>query len=103
MHYRTDLFGDADLQAKFEAQYGYPLAPPTTLEQMSEMAEFFVGEGAVKYGTQFAGKEEALAGRFYEISSPMAATTSMKTSTPSSTAKPVRCPPNGCRICTPKA
>ena len=35
MHYRTDLFGDADLQAKFEAEYGYPLVPPTTLEQMS--------------------------------------------------------------------
>jgi multiple sugar transport system substrate-binding protein len=31
------------------------------------MAEFFVGEGVVKYGTQFAGKEEALAGRFYEL------------------------------------
>ncbi len=67
MHYRTDLFEDKDLQAKFEKAYGYPLAPPTTLEQMSDMAEFFVGEGVVKYGTQFAGKEEALAGRFYEI------------------------------------
>ena len=43
MHYRTDLFGDADLQAKFEAAYGYPLAPPETLEQMYEMSEFFVG------------------------------------------------------------
>ena len=67
MHYRTDLFGDADLQAKFEAEYGYPLAPPETLEQMYEMSEFFVGEEAVAYGTVFAGKEEALAGRFYEV------------------------------------
>ena len=67
MHYRTDLFGDADLQAKFEAEYGYPLAPPETIEQMQQMAEFFVAQGAITYGTQFAGKEEALAGRFYEL------------------------------------
>jgi len=65
--YRTDLFEDPDLQAAFESAYGYPLAPPETLEQMYEMSEFFVGEGVVQYGTQFAGKEEALAGRFYEI------------------------------------
>ena len=67
MHYRTDLFEDADLQAKFEAKYGYPLAPPETIDQMKEMAEFFVEEKAIDYGTQFAGKEEALAGRFYEL------------------------------------
>lgn len=67
MHYRTDLFGDADLQAAFTEAYGYDLAPPETVEQMYDMAEFFVGEDAVQYGTQFAGREEALAGRFYEI------------------------------------
>ncbi len=67
MHYRTDLFDDADLQAGFEAAYGYPLAPPETLEQMYDMSEYFVGEGVIQYGTQFAGKEEALAGRFYEV------------------------------------
>ncbi|MCB0201428.1 MAG: extracellular solute-binding protein, partial [Anaerolineae bacterium] len=67
MHYRTDLFEDADLQAKFQEEYGYPLAPPETIEQMQQMAEFFVAQGAIEYGTQFAGKEEALAGRFYEL------------------------------------
>jgi multiple sugar transport system substrate-binding protein len=67
MHYRTDLFGDADLQAAFEAEYGYPLAPPTTIEQMYDMAEFFVGQDVIQYGTQFAGKEEALSGRYYEL------------------------------------
>ena len=65
--YRTDLFEDADLQAGFEAAYGYPLAPPETLDQMYDMAEFLVGEGVVAFGTQFAGEEEALAGRFYEL------------------------------------
>ena len=34
---------------------------------MYDMSEFLVGEGAVTYGTQFAGEEEALAGRFYEL------------------------------------
>lgn len=67
MHYRTDLFGNADLQAAFEAEYGYPLLPPETIQQMYDMSEFFVGQGVVQYGTQFAGKEEALSGRFYEI------------------------------------
>jgi len=67
MHYRTDLFENKDLQAKFKAKYGYDLLPPTTLAQMKDMAEFFVDEKAIDYGTQFAGKEEALAGRFYEM------------------------------------
>jgi multiple sugar transport system substrate-binding protein len=67
MHYRVDLFGDADLQAAFEAEYGYPLAPPETLDQMADMAAFFVAQDVVSFGTQFAGKEEALAGRFYEL------------------------------------
>ena len=42
-----DLFEDADLQAAFEAEYGYPLAPPTTLDQMYDMSTFFVGQGVV--------------------------------------------------------
>jgi len=67
MHYRTDLFNNADLQAAFEAEYGYPLAAPTSLDEMYDMAEFFVAQGVVQYGTQFAGKEEALSGRFYEM------------------------------------
>lgn len=67
MHYRTDLFDNADYQTAFQAQYGYPLAPPETIQQMSDMAAFFVAQGAVQYGTEFAGKEEALSGRYYEL------------------------------------
>ena len=67
MHYRLDLFEDPELQAAFEEQYSYPLAPPETLQQMYDMAEFFVAQEAIPFGTQFAGKEEALAGRFYEV------------------------------------
>jgi multiple sugar transport system substrate-binding protein len=43
--YRTDLFEDADLQAAFEEQYGYPLAPATTHEQYRDIAEFFTAHG----------------------------------------------------------
>ncbi len=66
MHYRTDLFGDAKNQANFKAQYGYDLAAPQTWKQFQDMAMFFKSPPAL-YGTQFAGKEEALTGRFYEV------------------------------------
>lgn len=67
LYYRTDLYEDPELQAAFEEQYGYPLAVPETIDQMYDHSEFFVGEGAIAFGTQFAGKEEAVAGRFYEL------------------------------------
>lgn len=71
LHYRTDLFGNPDYQATFQQEHGYPLAPPTTIAEMYDMAKFFsiVTSGTENpvYGTQFAGKEEALAGRFYEL------------------------------------
>jgi multiple sugar transport system substrate-binding protein len=38
---RQDLIDNADEQAAFETQYGYPLAAPTTLQQMHDFAEFF--------------------------------------------------------------
>lgn len=71
MHYRTDLFENPDYMAQFESEYGYPLAAPTTIEEMYDMAEFFTNvtkdTDSPVWGTQFAGKEEALAGRFYEL------------------------------------
>ena len=42
--YRTDLFEDADLQAKFKEMYGYDLEAPsdkTTLEQYLDICKFF--------------------------------------------------------------
>jgi multiple sugar transport system substrate-binding protein len=39
--YRQDLFEDPEIQAAFEAQYGYPLAPATTFAQYRDNAEFF--------------------------------------------------------------
>ncbi|MEA3337758.1 MAG: extracellular solute-binding protein [Chloroflexota bacterium] len=39
--YRKDLFEDADVQAAFNEQYGYDLAPATTFDQYRDNAEFF--------------------------------------------------------------
>lgn len=56
LFYRTDLFGDPANQADFEAKYGYPLAPPTTWDEYTDVAEFFTrdtdGDGQIDlYGT----------------------------------------------------
>ena len=34
--YRADLFNDPDIQAAFEAEYGYPLAPAETFQQYAD-------------------------------------------------------------------
>ena len=39
--YRMDLFEDPDEMAAFEAEYGYPLAPPETYDQFNDIANFF--------------------------------------------------------------
>lgn len=51
--YRTDMFEDADNMAAFEAEYGYPLAPPTTWEQFADVAKFFTKDDM--YGTALHG------------------------------------------------
>ncbi len=53
LHYRTDLMGDA--------------TPPETWDQFKQQALELTDKGKGLYGTQFAGKEEALVGRFYEV------------------------------------
>ncbi len=44
MYYRRDLIEDADHQAAFEAEYGYPLAVPETWAQFRDVAEYFDGK-----------------------------------------------------------
>ncbi|GAB3995136.1 hypothetical protein GCM10029992_11570 [Glycomyces albus] len=63
LYYRTDLFEDPQNQADFEAEYGYPLAPPTNWEQYRDAAEFFTrdtdGDGQIDlYGTDVKGAVE---------------------------------------------
>ncbi|NVK33465.1 MAG: sugar ABC transporter substrate-binding protein [Rhodobacteraceae bacterium] len=66
LYYQKDLYEDADNQAKFKAEYGYDLAVPETWEQVSDQAVFF-SDPPNRYGTQYAGKDEAIVGRFYEM------------------------------------
>ncbi|HUC16473.1 MAG TPA: extracellular solute-binding protein [Acetobacteraceae bacterium] len=44
LYYRRDVFADAGNQQKFKQKYGYDLpAPPTTTQQMHDLADFFTG------------------------------------------------------------
>ncbi|MGR3660171.1 MAG: extracellular solute-binding protein [Paracoccaceae bacterium] len=43
--YRTDLFGDADIQAQFKAKTGRDLVPATTHDEYAEIAQFFTDYG----------------------------------------------------------
>lgn len=66
MYYQKSLYADEDNKAKFKEKYGYDLSPPDTWEQVTDQAEFFANPPDF-YGTQYAGKEEAINGRFYEM------------------------------------
>lgn len=48
--YRKDLFENADNMAAFEAEYGYPLAVPTTWMQLKDIATFFTQPDNGIYG-----------------------------------------------------
>lgn len=60
------LYEDTDNQERFQAEYGYELAPPETWAQVADQAKFFANPPDF-FGTQFVGKDEAITGRFYEM------------------------------------
>ncbi len=66
LYYQKSLYEDADKAAAFKAEYGYDLAVPTTWDQVRDQAVFFADPPNF-YGTQYAGKDEAIVGRFYEL------------------------------------
>lgn len=66
MYYRTDLFNSPKEAAAFREKYHKELKVPETWDDFEEVAEFFSRDSTL-FGTQFAGKEEALTGRFYEL------------------------------------
>ncbi len=66
LYYQKSLYADAGNKARFKAKYGYDLSPPDTLQQWKDQAVFFADPPNM-YGTQYAGKEEAIVGRFLEI------------------------------------
>ncbi|WP_283178558.1 sugar ABC transporter substrate-binding protein [Gemmobacter sp. 24YEA27] len=66
LYYQKSLYADPAKAEAFKAKYGYDLAPPETWDQFREQAEFFADPPNF-YGTQYAGKDEAINGRFYEL------------------------------------
>lgn len=66
LYYQKSLYENADNKAKFKEKYGYDLVPPDTWKEVTDQAIFFANPPDF-YGTQFAGKEEAINGRFYEM------------------------------------
>lgn len=49
-YYRKELFEDAAEQAAFKEKYGYDLAPPATIDQIRDIAEFFTRPAENLYG-----------------------------------------------------
>ncbi|MDU9005613.1 ABC transporter substrate-binding protein [Sedimentitalea todarodis] len=66
LYYLKSNYEDADKSAAFKAEYGYDLAVPETWAQVKDQAIFFADPPNF-YGTQYAGKDEAIVGRFYEM------------------------------------
>lgn len=66
LYYQKSLYEDDAKKTAFKEKYGYDLAPPKTWKEVSDQAVFFADPPNF-YGTQFAGKEEAINGRFYEM------------------------------------
>jgi multiple sugar transport system substrate-binding protein len=66
LYYQKSLYEDDAKKAAFKEKYGYDLAPPDTWQQVADQAVFFANPPDF-YGTQYAGKEEAINGRFYEM------------------------------------
>ncbi|MDA7982039.1 MAG: extracellular solute-binding protein [Alphaproteobacteria bacterium] len=66
LYYLKSNYEDAAKAADFKNQYGYDLAVPETWDQVKDQAIFFADPPNF-YGTQYAGKDEAIVGRFYEL------------------------------------
>lgn len=63
LYYQKSIYADEANKKAFKAKYGYDLTPPDTWQQVTDQAMFFT-KAPDFYGTQFAGKEEAINGRF---------------------------------------
>lgn len=66
LYYQKSLYQDEAKKAAFKEKYGYDLTPPDTWQQVADQATFFANPPDF-YGTQYAGKEEAINGRFDEM------------------------------------
>ncbi len=66
LYYQKSIYTDPAKAEAFKAEYGYDLAVPETWDQFRDQAIFFADPPNF-YGTQYAGKDEAINGRFYEL------------------------------------
>ncbi len=66
LYYLKSNYEDDAKAAEFRAEYGYDLAVSDTWDQFKDQAIFFADPPNF-YGTQYAGKDEAIVGRFYEL------------------------------------
>ncbi len=66
LYYLKSAYADADNQAAYKAETGRDLAPPDTWDEYKAQAIFFT-DAPNFYGTQYAGKDEAIVGRYYEM------------------------------------
>ena len=66
LFYRSDLFSDPGEQARFQRQYGRPLAAPNTWEEVRDIATFFTRPPDL-FGFAFPGHSSGLFGTFYEL------------------------------------
>ncbi|MEY4696755.1 MAG: hypothetical protein RIT14_1183, partial [Pseudomonadota bacterium] len=66
LYYQKSLYADPAKAEAFKAKYGYDLAVPETWDEFRDQA-MFLADPPNFYGTQYAGKEEGIAGRFYEL------------------------------------
>jgi len=60
-YYRTDLFSDPEIKAKFKELFGYDLRPATTWDEYLDISKFFYKSKYVQYGNS----ELAQRGRMY--------------------------------------
>lgn len=66
LYYQKSLYADPAKAEAFKAKFGYDLKVPETWNELRDQATFFADPPNF-YGTQYAGKDEAIVGRFYEM------------------------------------
>lgn len=66
LYYQKSLYADPAKADAFKAKFGYDLKVPETWNELRDQATFFADPPNF-YGTQYAGKDEAIVGRFYEM------------------------------------
>jgi multiple sugar transport system substrate-binding protein len=66
LYYLKSVYADEANQKAYKEKTGRDLSPPDTWDEYKEQAIFFT-DAPNFYGTQYAGKDEAIVGRYYEL------------------------------------